>query len=168
MMTTYDLDSWVRQWLLSGNRMTGDDMERLSVRLANWRAWLMRSPRYGQCASLEGNFRSPQIWYPPGPRPPEPLFADAWDITLAAATLQIRLHLVLKLRHVIQFSDKVIAEILRRELKFRAKAIDVDHIDWEAKLALLDALGTPQVTRRQRAVDRTRQIIKRTEDLMLD
>jgi hypothetical protein len=144
-------------------------MLRLPARLENWRNWLRTSPVYGQCASLEGNFRSPQVWYPPGARPLDPNEADAWDLNLAAATLSIRLHLFLRLRYLAYgLDDHTIAKIIRVELRIRTRGADVPGLDYEAKAALLEALDAPVVVRRARAVAKVLQIMPRYEDLMLD
>lgn len=145
-------------------------MDGLTERLANWKAWLRSSGgRTGQAASLEGNYRSPQIWHPPGPRPLQAKAADAWDVTMAAATLPIRLHLVLRLKYVIEFEDRIIANIMREEKVVpRCKTTDVDAIDWEARCELLEALSQPMVVRRERAVAKARSIIRKVEDALID
>ena len=126
---------------------------RLPARLDNWRNWLRQSPLYGQCASLEGNWRSPQTWYPPGPKPERADEKDAWEINLAAATLVMRLHLLLRLKYLCYgLTNPEIAAIMRKELHIRIRHAEVDDIDYEARLALLDALAVPIVIRRQRAV----------------
>lgn len=47
-------------------------------RFANWIEWCRRrEPEYAKAGSAEGNYRSPQIWEPPGPRPVELNLPDA-------------------------------------------------------------------------------------------
>lgn len=152
-------------------RVRVDQMESLPRRLYNWRRWLKaRGAVYGQCDSIEGNYRSrgSKVYYPPGPRPIEAQAADAWDITMACATLTVRLHLVLKLKYFYEDQDSFIAEIFRREFRDRTKEIDIPHITWEAKTALLEALSLPMVVRRERAVQKARRIIAKVKDEMRD
>lgn len=157
----------------TGATEMSEAMDRLPERLANWRRWL----RYGsgggggRANSLEGGYRSKQsrIWHPPGPRPIEPKAADAWDITMAAITLPLRLHLVLKLKYVFEWEHWEIAEEFRREhVVVRCKTMDVEAIDWEAKCELLETLTMPIVIRRTRAVDKARRIIAKAEDMLVD
>lgn len=144
-------------------------MDGLDERLANWKRWLRRYGHSSQAQSLEGNYRSPQIWYPPGPRPPAAMNADAWDVCLAAATLPIRLHLLLRLKYVIEFEDRIIASIFREEkIEPRCKTDDVVAIDWEARITLVEALSQPVAIRRDMAVVKARQIIQQVLDPMVD
>lgn len=135
----------------------------LDDRLENWGNWLRGSPVYRQCASLEGNYRSPQCWYPPGPRPAEAWAADAWDVCLAVCTLQVRHHLVLELRWVWRVGYEPIRAIFQRELHERFRYQDVLVTYDVACLLLTEALEQPVVVRRQRAVDRVREILQRSE-----
>jgi hypothetical protein len=133
---------------------------RLSGRLENWRAWLKSREPNGHCGSLESHYRSPQIWYPPGPRPPDPDGADAWDITIAAATLPLLLHLTLRLRHVVYgLEDAQIAAIIRKELRTRARTADVKAWDYLAQISLLTALDRPLSVSRSMAVLRIRRAL---------
>ena len=150
-----------------------DAMDRLMPRLANWRIWLRGGygERYGQCDSIEGNHRGKgaKVLHPPGARPAEPREADAWDLTMAASTLPLRLHLCLKFKYVYEFQDRTIAEIFREDkVVLRCKARDIDAIDWEARCELLEALATPMVVRRARAVAKARQVIAKVQDMMVD
>ena len=88
---------------------------------------------------------------------------------MAAMTLPLRLHLVLKLKHVYQYQHRTIAEILREDkIVRRCKTADIDAIEWEAKCELIEALSAPLAVRRSRAVDKARRIIAKVEDLMAD
>jgi len=146
-----------------------ESMDGLDERLTNWKRWLRRYGHSGQACSLEGNYRSPQIWYPPGPRPIAAMDADAWEVCLAAATLPIPLHLLLRLKYVIEFEDRIIASIFREEkIEPRCKTTDIPAIDWEARCTIVEALSQPIVIRRDRAVARARQIIQPILDTMID
>lgn len=143
-------------------------MSELDGRLENWGRWLRSHPHYAAAASLEGNYRSPQHWWPVGPRPKETKGADAWDICLACATLHMRYHLTLKLRHYVGLSDRLLGRVLRMELKERVTTHDVQAIEGMARVLLLDALSEPLAIRRERAKDRVGRIIRATLDLQRD
>ena len=146
-----------------------ESMDGLDERLTNWKRWLRRYGHSGQACSLEGNYRSPQIWYPPGPRPIAARDADAWEVTLAAATLSIRLHVLLRLKYVIELEDRIIASIFREEkLEPRCKTTDIPAIDWEARCTIVEALSQPIVIRRDRAVAKARHMINQVLDPMVD
>jgi len=149
--------------------MNADRLQTLDDRLENWGLWLRLFPlHYGQCASVEGNYRSPQHWYPPGPQPKQAKAADAWDVSLAAATLALRYHLVLKLRWVIQLNEDRICAIFRRDLHERMAYQELLATEGMAKVLLAEALDEPVAVRRLRAVERVRRIIDRAEDALID
>lgn len=59
-------------------------MQTLSERIENWARWARnRRHRFEHCRSLEHKYRSPQIWHPPGPRPPEVQLFDALEVEKA-------------------------------------------------------------------------------------
>jgi hypothetical protein len=60
------------------------------ARFENWRRWADQKGLYqGRAGSAEGAYRSPQIWDPPGPRPPMIDVVDA--IVVNRAYIQLRL-----------------------------------------------------------------------------
>lgn len=65
-------------------------MASFDERFDNWRRWCeTRGVQYGRVGSLEGNYRSPQCWEPPNPRPPMIDVPDAILINRAYTWLSI-------------------------------------------------------------------------------
>lgn len=65
-------------------------MASFDERFDNWRRWCLSDGAiYGRVASLEGNYRSPQCWEPPNPRPPSVDVPDAIEINRAYTWLAI-------------------------------------------------------------------------------
>jgi hypothetical protein len=84
-------------------------------------------------------------------------------VCLAVCTLQVRHHLVLELRWVWRVGYEPIRAIFQRELHERFRYQDVLVTYDVACLLLTEALEQPVVVRRQRAVDRVREILQRSE-----
>ena len=58
--------------------MTDDDLEKT---LKNWASYVRdRKSRQQHCASIEHRYKSPQCWYPPGPRPPDINWQEALSV----------------------------------------------------------------------------------------
>lgn len=60
-------------------------LEPTHLRLVEWGRWGRTKPAYGHCASIEHRYRSPQCWYPPEARPPEP---DLWAAVAVEKTMR--------------------------------------------------------------------------------
>ena len=60
--------------------------------LVRWARWSRSRPIYQSCRSLEGNYRSPQIWYPEPPKTPmiikDVLAVEKAVVKLPASSMQ--------------------------------------------------------------------------------
>jgi hypothetical protein len=73
-------------------------------RFDNWRRWcLQKGLHQGRVGSAEGNWRSPQIWHPPEPRPAAIDLPDAVAVNRAYTQLAIQSPSAAKAIQVIVF-----------------------------------------------------------------
>ena len=52
------------------NYYTPRELDRTLDRLENWKRWAKDKPQYRVTPSLEGRYKSPQVWHPEEPRMP--------------------------------------------------------------------------------------------------
>jgi len=140
----------------------------LHHRLVNWARWSRTFPSFTRTSSIEGNYRSPQHWWPEGPKPEQPEANDAWEVCSAMAAIALRYHLTLKLRYIARMDDRGIGRLLRRELREPITTKDVPAIEGMACVLLLESLSAPAVIRRFRARERVNRIINATLDAQRD
>ena len=86
-------------------------------RLVNWGNWARVKPHYHHCASIEHRYRSPQCWYPPEPRPPEPDLFDALAVERTMRHLPQKHRESLFLRYVCRLSPEAVRRKMRVPLE---------------------------------------------------
>jgi hypothetical protein len=76
----------------------------IEARLINWGRWCRESMHYGHCGSIEHQYRSPQCWYPPEPKP-EPLdLLDGQLIERQVRALHVKHRDILRLRYAKRYN----------------------------------------------------------------
>ena len=86
-------------------------------RLVNWGNWARDKVHYGHCMSIEHRYRSPQCWYPPEPRPPEPNLFEALDVERVMRFLPSKHREALVLRYVCRMTPEGVRRKLRVPLE---------------------------------------------------
>ena len=83
-------------------------------RLINWGRWCREGQRYGHCASIEHNYRSPQCWNEPEPKPDPINIHDGQAVEWAVRVLHVEQRTILRLRYVRRYNWQA----LQRRFKF--------------------------------------------------
>ena len=145
----------------------GSSASSLDDRLENWAIAWRRRARANSTPSLEGSWRSPQIWYlPPAPNNNRVVdWLDAQEIELAVCSIDPFHHCIIKgwyvLRTYRKWSPQWVLYIARKAASDRNPRA---RGDLEASLAMAKALvaaslDSPAVVRRERARSKVAQLL---------
>lgn len=143
--------------MLAGHRHARWPMtdEQLEAALANWASWCRWRCAWGQAASMEGNFRSPQHWEAlPVTRPPALDLEAAARLELAVCALSLRDHSLLRYWYVEKWRPEMVCRCVKKASGETIRFGAFDAAVVEAKRMLLHELELPAAVRKERALAR--------------
>ncbi len=129
--------------------------EQLEASLSNWAAWCRCRRGWGQAASMEGGYRSPQHWdVLPVTRPPATDAEAAQTLEFAVCALPLWAHALLRYWHVERWRPEKVCRCVKRVAGRMIRFSEFDAAVVEAGKLLLYELDLPAVVRKERALAR--------------